>query len=153
MVEHYHPAWMDPLRHVVGPPTQASLPGTGTNATTATTHPAPKHRTSGKMLETSSRTSGGRTYVTYSVPGPSYVLAITTTQACSVQVNFVKGNVELFTSTLPAGVTKRVVVPRGSTALIAYASGSSLVVDSHGKKVGAVPALEYAVIYTFNPSS
>ena len=35
IVEHYHPSWMDPLRHVVGTPGQLATP-----STTATTRPA-----------------------------------------------------------------------------------------------------------------
>ena len=36
IVEHYHPSWMDPLRHVVGTPGQLAAPST----TTETTRPA-----------------------------------------------------------------------------------------------------------------
>ena len=36
IVEHYHPSWMDPLRHVVGTPGQLATPSTNSTAMPAT---------------------------------------------------------------------------------------------------------------------
>lgn len=148
IVEHYHPVWMNPLRHVVTTPGQDSVnvPGSGT---TATTHPGSGHSSSGKFVKTSEAGMA----VTYSVPGSSYVLEIKTTRRCYVVVKSLKTNTDLFNSTISGGTTQAVVVPSGSATLEAAAGGSSLVVRSQGKQVGTVPVLEYAFTYTFNPTN
>jgi len=141
IVEHYHPSWMDPLRHVVGTPGQAAGPGT----TTATTRPAPVS----KVMQQTSQTTNS---VTYSVPGSPYVLAIKTTQRCYVVVRSLATRTDLFASTIGAGTTQSVLVPSGSTTLEAFAAGSSLSVNVQGKPVGTVAVLRFAVTYSFNPT-
>jgi len=142
IVEHYHPSWTDPLRHVVGTPGQPASPG----STTVTTRPAAG---SNEMKQTSHTANS----VTYSVPGSPYVLAIKTTQRCYVVVKSLASRTNLFNATISAGVTQPVVVPRGSTTLEAFAGGSSLSVSFQGKPVGTVAVLRYAITYNFNPTS
>lgn len=142
IVEHYHPSWTDPLRHVVGTPGQPASPG----STTVTTRPAAG---SNEMKQTSHTANS----VTYSVPGGPYVLAIKTTQRCYVVVKSLASRTNLFNATISAGVTQPVVVPRGSTTLEAFAGGSSLSVSFQGKPVGTVAVLRYAITYNFNPTS
>jgi len=146
VVEHFHPSWLDSVRHVVGTPGQAGSPV----ATTPTTHPTPKHPASDKMVQTSSTA----TSVTYSVPGAPYLLAIKTTQRCYVVVkSLTSGTAPLLASVIAAGVTQTLLIPSGSVTLEAYAGGSSLSVSFHGKQVGTVPTLTYAHTYTFNPTN
>jgi len=142
IVEHYHPSWTDPLRHVVGTPGQPASPG----STTVTTRPA----TGSNEMKQTSHTANS---VTYSVPGRPYVLAIKTTQRCYVVVKSLASRTNLFNATISAGVTQPVVVPRGSTTLEAFAGGSSLSVSFQGKPVGTVAVLRYAITYNFNPTS
>jgi hypothetical protein len=142
IVEHYHPSWTDPLRHVVGTPGQPASPG----STTVTTRPA----TGSNEMKQTSHTANS---VTYSVPGSPYVLAIKTTQRCYVVVKSLASRTNLFNATISAGVTQPVVVPRGSTTLEAFAGGSSLSVSFQGKPVGTVAVLRYAITYNFNPTS
>ena len=142
IVEHYHPSWTDPLRHVVGTPGQPASPG----STTVTTRPA----TGSNEMKQTSHTANS---VTYSVPGSPYVLAIKTTQRCYVVVKSLASRTNLFNATISAGVTQPVVVPRGSTTLEAFAGGSSLSVSFQGKPVGTVAVLRYAITYKFNPTS
>lgn len=141
IVEHYHPSWTDPLRHVVGTPGQPASPG----STTVTTRPA----TGSNEMKQTSHTANS---VTYSVPGSPYVLAIKTTQRCYVVVKSLASRTNLFNATISAGVTQPVVVPRGSTTLEAFAGGSSLSVSFQGKPVGTVAVLRYAITYNFNPT-
>jgi len=141
IVEHYHPSWTDPLRHVVGTPGQPASPG----STTVTTRPAAG---SNEMKQTSHTANS----VTYSVPGSPYVLAIKTTQRCYVVVKSLASRTNLFSATISADVTQPVVVPGGSTTLEAYAGGSSLSVSFQGKPVGTVAVLRYAITYNFNPT-
>ncbi|MFZ2057851.1 MAG: hypothetical protein WAV54_10655 [Acidimicrobiales bacterium] len=141
VVEHYHPSWMDPVRHIVGTPGQPA--GTGG---TGTTRPAAG---SNEMKKTSQTANS----VTYSVPGVPYVLEIKTTRRCYVVVKSLTDQLDLFASTISADVTQSVFVPSGSTALEAYAGGASLSVSFHGKQVGTIDVLRYAVSYNFNPSS
>jgi hypothetical protein len=141
IVEHYHPSWTDPLRHVVGTPGQPASPG----STTVTTRPAAG---SNEMKQTSHTANS----VTYSVPGSPYVLAIKTTQRCYVVVKSLASRTNLFSATISADVTQPVVVPGGSTTLEAYAGGSSLSVSLQGKPVGTVAVLRYAITYNFNPT-
>ncbi len=141
IVEHYHPSWTDPLRHVVGTPGQPASPG----SSTVTTRPAAG---SNEMKQTSHTANS----VTYSVPGSPYVLAIKTTQRCYVVVKSLASRTNLFNATISAGVTQPVVVPRGSTTLEAFAGGSSLSVSFQGKPVGTVAVLRYAITYNFNPT-
>ena len=148
IVEHYHPVWMDPLRHVVATPGQAVVPARR-NVATTTTRPRPGHPSSNKLVKTAETANS----VTYSVPGSSYVLAIKTTARCYVVVRSLKSGSDLFASTVNAGATQQVVVPSGSATLEAAAGGSSLTVSSNGRTVGTVATLLYAVTYTFNPTS
>jgi hypothetical protein len=141
IVEHYHPSWTDPLRHVVGTPGQPASPG----STTVTTRPA----TGSNEMKQTSHTANS---VTYSVPGSPYVLAIKTTQRCYVVVKSLASRTNLFSATISADVTQPVVVPGGSTTLEAYAGGSSLSVSFQGKPVGTVAVLRYAITYNFNPT-
>jgi hypothetical protein len=141
IVEHYHPSWTDPLRHVVGTPGQPASPG----STTVTTRPAAG---SNEMKQTSHTANS----ITYSVPGSPYVLAIKTTQRCYVVVKSLASRTNLFSATISADVTQPVVVPGGSTTLEAYAGGSSLSVSFQGKPVGTVAVLRYAITYNFNPT-
>jgi hypothetical protein len=141
IVEHYHPSWTDPLRHVVGTPGQPASPG----SSTVTTRPAAG---SNEMKQTSHTANS----VTYSVPGSPYVLAIKTTQRCYVVVKSLASRTNLFSATISADVTQPVVVPGGSTTLEAYAGGSSLSVSLQGKPVGTVAVLRYAITYNFNPT-
>jgi hypothetical protein len=142
IVEHYHPSWMDPLRHVVGTPGQLATPST----TTETTRPA----SSSKEMKQTSQTANS---VTYSVPGSPYVLAIKTTQRCYVRVESLTSRADLFNATISADVTQSVLVPSGPTTLEAFAGGASLSVSFLGKPVGAVAVLRFAVTYNFNPTS
>ena len=141
IVEHYHPSWMDPVRHIVGTPGQPGAPGG-----TGTTRPA----SGSNVMEQTSHTANS---VTYSVPGIPYVLEIKTTRRCYVVVKSLTDQLDLFASTISADVTQSVFVPSGSTALEAYAGGASLSVSFHSKQVGTIDALLYAVSYNFNPSS
>jgi hypothetical protein len=141
IVEHYHPSWTDPLRHVVGTPGQPASPG----SSTVTTRPAAG---SNEMKQTSHTANS----VTYSVPGSPYVLAIKTTQRCYVVVKSLASRTNLFSATISADVTQPVVVPGGSTTLEAFAGGSSLSVSFQGKPVGTVAVLRYAITYNFNPT-
>ena len=141
IVEHYHPSWTDPLRHVVGTPGQSVGPGT----TTVTTPPPAVS----KVMKQISQTTNS---VTFSLPGSPYVLAIKTTRPCYVVVRSLLNRTSLFASTINAGVTQSVIVPGGSTSLEAYAGGSSLSVSFQGKPVGAIALLRYAVIYNFDPA-
>ena len=142
IVEHYHPSWMDPLRHVVGTPGQLATPST----TTETTRPA----SSSKEMKQTSQTANS---VTYSVPGSPYVLAIKTTQRCYVRVESLTSRADLFNATISADVTQSVLVPSGPTTLEAFAGGASLSVSFLGKPVGTVAVLRFAFTYNFNPTS
>ena len=141
VVEHYHPSWIDPLRHVVGTPGQPTSP-----ASTTTTRPASVSNVMKQMSQTTNS-------VTYSLPGARYVLAVKTTQRCYVAVRSLARGTDLFASTIGADVTQSVLVPSGSTTLEAFAGGSSLSVTFQGKPVGTVAVLRYAVTYIFNPAS
>jgi len=142
IVEHYHPSWMDPLRHVVGTVGPPAVLG----STTVTTRPASGF---GEMKQISQTTNS----VTYSVPGSPFVLAIKTTQRCYVVVKSLRSGTDLFNSTISADVTQSVLVPSGTTTLEAFAGGSSLSVSFQGKPVGTVAVLHFAVTYIFNPTS
>jgi len=148
IVEHYHPVWMNPLRHVVATPGQTTVPPRRTVTTTSRPRPS-HHQFSNKLLKTSETANS----VTYSVPGSSYLLTIKTTARCYVVVRSLKSGTDLFASTINGGATQKVLVPGGSATLEAAARGSSLVVSSGGKTVGTVPALLYAVTYRFNPTN
>jgi hypothetical protein len=142
IVEHYQPSWMDPLRHVVGTPSQSS----GLGSSTVTTRPAP----SSDKLQQISQTINS---VTYSVPGSPFVLAIKTTQRCYVVVKSLQNGTDLFGSTIGAGATQSVLVPSGAATLEAFAGGSSLSVSVQGRQVGTVAVLRYAFTYNFRPTS
>ena len=141
IVEHYHPSWVDPLRHVVGTPGLVN-PGT----TTETTRPAPIS----KVMRQTSRTTNS---VTYSLPGTPYVLAVKTTQRCYVVVKALASRTDLFAATIGAGETQSVLVPSGPSTLEAFAGGASLSVAFQGRQVGTVAVLRFAVTYIFNPTS
>jgi hypothetical protein len=143
IVEHYHPSWLDPIRHVVGPPGVLAGGGSGPSSTT---QPAPGHH-SNKMQVTAQ----GFRSVTYSVPAAPFVLTIKTTQRCYIQVKSLASGSLLFNSTLASGADQQVTVPSGSATLEAYAGGSSLSVSVQGTQVGTVSKLGYAVVYRFNP--
>ena len=142
IVEHYHPSWVDPLRHVVGTPGQLVNPGN----TTETTRPAPVS----KVMQQTSQTTNS---VTYSLPGTPYVLAIKTTQRCYVVVKSLASRADLFASTIGLGETQSVLVPGGSSTLEAFAGGASLSVAFQGRQVGTIAVLRFAVTYIFNPTS
>jgi len=142
IVEHYHPSWVDPLRHVVGTPGPLVNPGT----TTETTRPAPIS----KVMRQTSRTTNS---VTYSLPGTPYVLAVKTTQRCYVVVKALASRTDLFAATIGAGETQSVLVPSGPSTLEAFAGGASLSVAFQGRQVGTVAVLRFAVTYIFNPTS
>ncbi len=141
IVEHYHPSWVDPLRHVVGTPGLVN-PGT----TTETTRPAPIS----KVMQQTSQTTNS---VTYSLPGTPYVLAVKTTQRCYVVVKALASRTDLFAATIGAGETQSVLVPSGPSTLEAFAGGASLSVAFQGRQVGTVAVLRFAVTYIFNPTS
>jgi hypothetical protein len=145
IVEHYQPSWLNPIRHVVGPP--GVLPPTGPGARSGT-HPAATVP-SDKFQET----AHGFNSVTYSVPGAPYELTIKTTQRCYIQVKSLTTGALLFDSTLGAGVSQPVKVPTGSATIEAFAGGSSLSVSVSGNRVGTIAKLGYAVVYRFNPPS
>jgi hypothetical protein len=149
IVEHYHPVWMNPLRHVITTPGQNSIPPSG--GTTATTHPGSNHSSSGKFVKTFESGSS----VSYSVPATSYALTITAEagRPCYVVVKSLKTTLDLFASTIGGGATERVVVPNGSATVEAFAGGASLEVSALGKHLGTIPALEYAFTYTLNPTN
>ena len=142
IVEHYHPSWLDPIRHVVGPP--GVLAGGG--SPTSTTQPA-----TGSQSNKMEVTARGFRSVTYSVPAAPFVLTIKTTQRCYIQVKSLASGSFLFNSTLALGADQQVTVPSGSATLEAYAGGSSLSVSVQGTQVGTVSKLGYAVVYRFNP--
>ena len=144
--EHYHPSWLNPIRHVVRPP--GVIASGGTNPGT-TTQPV-SGRTSDKLVQTG---TGARTTVTYSVPGVPYTLTIKTTQRCYVQVRSLPSGTFLLENTLGAGVTQQVTVAGGSSTVEAFAGGSTMSVSVGGKQVGNVGKLGFTVIYKFNPSS
>jgi len=137
VIEHVHPSWMDPFRHVVGAPGTLSTIG-GSTSTSST------GSGSGMMRETSQTA----TSATYSVPGAPYELAIKTTQRCDVLVKSSSGAV-LFSSTLGADVTQTVNVQNGPATLQAFAGGASLSVSYNGKTVGTIDKVRYAVTYNF----
>ena len=143
VVEHYHPSWLDPIRHVVGPP---GIISSGGNGPSTTTQPSSGHA-SDKLV----RIGTGTNSVTYSVPGAPYTLTIRTTQRCYVQVKSLASGTLLLDNTLGAGATQQVTVPGGSTSVEAFAAGSSLSVSVGGKQVGDVGGLDYAVSYRFIP--
>ena len=145
IVEHYHPSWLDPLRHVVGTPGAATLPVASTTQPTV----SPKHPSLEKMVITSASGSS----VKYSVPGRSYVLVVKTSRDCYVVVTSLPSRRVLYQRVIPGGLTERVSVPAGAATLEAYAGGSSLVVDSGGRRVGSIQSLTYAFIYTFTPTN
>lgn len=145
VVEHYHPSWVDPIRHVVGTPGQVASTSTGSGTSTGTTQSPP----SDKMALTA-RTANS---FTYSVPGAPYVLTIKTTQRCFVVVKPLTPGPDLFASTIGADTAQPVLVSGGSTTLEAYAGGASLSVSVGGAQVGTVGTLKYAVTYEFNPPS
>jgi hypothetical protein len=145
LFEHYQPSWLNPIRHVVGPP--GVLPPTGTGAGSGT-HPATTVP-SGNFRET----AHGSNSATYSVPGAPYELTIKTTGRCYIQVKSLTTGTFLFDNTLGAGVMQPVSVPAGSATVEAFAGGSSLSVSVSGKQVGTIAKLGYAVIYRFNPPS
>lgn len=142
IVEHYHPSWFDPIRHVVGPPGVISSGGTTPTSTTG----APG-RTSDKLVQTGS----GPNSVTYSVPSAPFTLVIKTTQRCYVQIKSLSTGSFLLNDTLGAGALQQVTVPAGSATIEAYAGGSSLTVNVAGNQIGSVGTLAYAVVYRFNP--
>jgi hypothetical protein len=142
IVEHYHPSWVDPLRHVVGTPGPLVNPGT----TTETTRPAPVS----KVMQQTSQTTNS---VTYSLPGTPYVLAIKTTQRCYVVVKSLASRTDLFAATIGPGETQSVQVPSGPSTLEAFAGGASLSVAFQRRQVGTVAVLRFAVTYIFNPTS
>jgi hypothetical protein len=145
VVEHYHPSWMDPIRHVVGPP-GVLTPGGGSGPTATT---LPSAQSSGKMLETAHSLNS----VTYTVPGAPYVLNIKTTQRCYLRVVSIASGASLLNNTLAAGASQAVVVAGGSATVQAYAAGASLSVSVQGTEVGAIAKLLYGVSYRFNPPS
>lgn len=147
VVEHYQPSWLNPIRHVVGPP--GLLSGTGTGPGTSTgTHPA-----AGQPSDRLQETAHGLNSVTYSVPGAPYVLTIKTTQRCYIRVGSLTSGAWLFNATLGAGVSQPVTVPGGSATVEAFAGGSSLSVSVQGAQAGTVAKLGFAVVYRFNPPS
>ena len=143
VVEHYHPSWMDPLRHVIASPGQLVNPG---GSTTETTSPPPVS----KVMKQTSQTANS---VTYSLPGSPYVLTIKTTQRCYVVVKSLANRPDLFDSTISSDAVQPVLVPSGASTLEAFAAGASLSVSFAGKQVGTVAVLRYAVTYNFNPIS
>jgi hypothetical protein len=145
IIEHYHPSWMDPIRHVVGPP---GILANGGNGPSSTTQP-----TTGNTSNKMQKTAQGVSSVTYSVPAAPYVLTIKTSQRCYIQVKSLASGAFLFNRTLGPGVIQPVIVPSGSASLEAFAGGSSLSVSVQGTEVGSLSKLGYAVIYRFNPSS
>ena len=149
IVEHYHPVWMDPIRHVVATPGQPAGSGPGSHHVTTTTTPSTNQGSSGKMT----RTAATATAVAYSVPGASFSFDIKATRDCDVVVTSVKNGAYLFNSVIPGGTSKLVSVASGAAVLKAFAGGASLVVSSGGKTVGTIPALAYAVAYTFSPTN
>ena len=143
IVEHYHPSWMNPIRHVVGPPGVLTGTGGGTGTTTSSI----PIQSSDKMLET----GHGLNSVTYSVPAAPYVLTVKTIQRCYVQVKSLSNGTVLLSSTLGAGATQSVVVQNGPATIEAYAAGASVSVGVQDTRVGTIAKLLYAVVYRFNP--
>jgi len=142
IVEHYHPSWTDPLRHVVGTPGQPASPG----STTVTTRPAAG---SNEMKQTSHTANS----VTYSVPGSPYVLAIKTTPTMLCRGEVTREQDEpLQRDNQRRRDTAGRSCPAGRPPLEAYAGGSSLSVSFQGKPVGTVAVLRYAITYNFNPT-
>jgi hypothetical protein len=146
IIEHCHPSWMDPIRHVVGPPGVLAANGGGPVPTTSS---VPGGHSSNKMQET----GHGFNSVTYSVPGAPYVLTIKTTQRCYIRVDSLQSGASLLNDTLGAGVTQAIVVPGGPATIQAYAAGASVSVSVQGTPVGNIAKLYYAVTYKFNPPS
>ena len=85
--------------------------------------------------------------------GASFSFDIKATRDCDVVVTSVKNGAYLFNSVIPGGTSKLVSVASGAAVLKAFAGGASLVVTSGGKTVGTIPALAYAVAYTFSPTN
>jgi len=146
IVEHYHPSWMDPIRHVVTTPGQTGNSRTHGGGTSTS---VPGGSGSNKMRQTSATSSS----VTYSLPGAPYQLAIKTTHRCYVVVKSLASGFDLFASTISAGATQSVLVPGGAATVEAFAAGSSLAVSFHGHQVGTISELRYAIAYNFNPTS
>ncbi len=146
-VEHYHPSWLDPVRHVVATPGQPASSVGGTSGSTQP--PSDHHSTSGKMVKTSQTA----TSVTYSVPTSPFTLSIRTTQRCYVVVRSLATGTDLFASTIAAGATQSVAVANGSAAVQAFAAGSSLIASANGRHLGTVAELKYATTYTFQPTN
>jgi len=143
IVEHYQPSWVNPIRHVVGPP--------GLLASTAPDGRGGSHPATTVPSNRFTETAHGFNTATYSVPGAPYVLEIKTTQRCYMQVKSVATGAFLFDNTLGAGVSQPVSVPSGSATVEAFAGGSSLSVNLNGTSVGTIAKLGYAVVYRFNP--
>lgn len=141
VIEHVHPSWMDPFRHVVGAPGTLTTPGGGTS----TSSPG----SGSDVMREKSQTANS---VTYSVPGAPFQLAIKTTQRCDVLVKSSAGAV-LFSSTISANATQTVDVPSGPATLEAFAGGASLSVSYNDTKIGTIDAVRYAVTYNFEPAN
>jgi hypothetical protein len=140
---HFQPSWIDPLRLVASGPGQS-----GGGGTASTTVPASAH--SSNKMQITSQTA---TSLTYSVPGRTYVLVITTTQRCYVVVKSLATGTDLINSTLSAGATQTVSVSSGSATVEAYAGGSSLSVRVAHAQVGNISSLGYAITYKFDPTN
>ena len=103
IVEHYHPSWLDPVRHVVG----HAGPGLGCrSAGTLTTDAAASSTPVFEQDE--SRRRRRPNSVTYSVPGSPFMLSIRTTARCYVVVRSLATGADLFASTINAGATQSV---------------------------------------------
>jgi hypothetical protein len=147
VVEHYHPSWLDPVRHIVSAPAQSS---TSVGGTSGSTQPASNRGSGSDKMVKISQTA---TAVTYSVPASHFTLSISTTQRCYVVVKSLATGTDLFASTIGAGTTQSVVVTNGSATVQAFAAGSALVISSSGRHLGTVAELKYATTYTFQPTN
>lgn len=145
LVEHYHPSWLDPLRHTSPTGSPGGLGPTGPTAT-GTTAPNSSGAPAFKVLKQDA--SG----ITYAVASRSYALQIKTTNRCYVIVESLPTGTDLLNATLPAATTKGVLITGPSLVKVAASGASFSVVLPDGKTVGTVSSLKLdPFTYTFEP--
>jgi hypothetical protein len=130
-VEHYHPTWLDSLRHHASP--------------------APPRASAAPALRTLATSSSG---ASYAVPARTYTLVVTTSgYPCYVTIASPAGSRSyLFAETVLPSASPKSFAVTGSSSLVVGAKTARVAVEIGGRTVGTISAPVVGDTYSFEPT-
>jgi hypothetical protein len=148
-VEHYHPTWLNFMRHTNSQAAVVQATTSTTNAPT-TSSSAPTTTVPVTTFRELSRTASA---ITYAVPASAYTIVVTTVHPCWTTVNVPAGSKKLvYAETIQPSTSPASFAVQGSSSIAFSAQAAAVAIEIHGHVIGRIATpVEFPVYYYFKP--